>query len=249
MFRLISIIAAAAALTMAGPVSAAVTISFAGGNSATSGTSGNIASYTSGGVSVQASGWTINGLALETAYLGQYSNGLGVTNTSEGTGTLASANSIDNTNGYDFALLVFNQPVSLLSAVLTPYQAGADNDATIAYANLAGAFTSPAPTAVGLNSPIWSGLISTAFSVSGNNNSPFSTAISPGTAYGNVWFVSADILGLDQTADGFRLSSVTVNTPAVPEPSSWMMALLGFGAIGSALRRNRNAKGSLAQIA
>jgi hypothetical protein len=34
-------------------------------------------------VSVQASGWTLNGSSLETSWLGRYSNGLGVTSDSE----------------------------------------------------------------------------------------------------------------------------------------------------------------------
>jgi hypothetical protein len=252
MFRQISIIVGIAALVVAAPASASVTIDFGGGNSPTVGATGNIAAYSNGPLAVQASAWMFNGYSVETAFLGQYSNGLGVTNSGEGAGTLPSSNAIDNTNGYDFVLLVFNQPVSLLSAVLTPYQLGVgqpDNDATIAYANFTGLFTSPTPTAVATSSPLWGALASTAYSVAGNNSSPFSTAINPGTTYGNTWLVSADILGLDRSPDGFRLSSITANTSAVPEPSTWMAMLLGFCGIGSVLRRTRGAAGKLAQIA
>lgn len=34
---------------------------------------------------------------------------------------------------------------------------------------------------------------------------------------------------------------------AVPEPGTWMMMLLGFGAVGSAMRRNRKANGGVLQ--
>ncbi len=33
--------------------------------------------------------------------------------------------------------------------------------------------------------------------------------------------------------------------PAVPEPATWAMMLIGFGAIGVAMRRSRKAKGAL----
>ena len=38
-------------------------------------------------------------------------------------------------------------------------------------------------------------------------------------------------------------------SPAVPEPATWAMMLLGFGGIGMALRRRRKASGRLVQIA
>lgn len=41
----------------------------------------------------------------------------------------------------------------------------------------------------------------------------------------------------------------SVNAPAVPEPSTWAMMLLGFGGIGVAMRRKRRATQSLAQMA
>ena len=47
---------------------------------------------------------------------------------------------------------------------------------------------------------------------------------------------------------GTRGFSNAVLIPAVPEPSTWAMMLLGFGAMGVALRRGRRT-GKLAQIA
>jgi|SRR5579884_1927906 len=69
-------------------------------------------------------------------------------------------------------------------------------------------------------------------------------------------FVTFFFSGLDQTlVGGFRLSStqnafeiddIAVN--AVPEPRTWAMMLLGFGAIGFAMRRRRSSK-ALTQLA
>jgi hypothetical protein len=37
--------------------------------------------------------------------------------------------------------------------------------------------------------------------------------------------------------------------PAVPEPATWAMMLMGFGATGVAMRRSRRRKGLLTQFA
>jgi hypothetical protein len=36
---------------------------------------------------------------------------------------------------------------------------------------------------------------------------------------------------------------VTASTPAIPEPATWGMMLLGFGAIGAAMRRKKATAG------
>jgi hypothetical protein len=41
----------------------------------------------------------------------------------------------------------------------------------------------------------------------------------------------------------------TGNPPAVPEPATWAMMLMGFGAAGTAMRRSRRGKGQIAQLA
>jgi hypothetical protein len=41
----------------------------------------------------------------------------------------------------------------------------------------------------------------------------------------------------------------TGSPPGVPEPATWAMMLLGFGAAGTALRRSRRRTTALAQIA
>lgn len=41
----------------------------------------------------------------------------------------------------------------------------------------------------------------------------------------------------------------TTGTPAVPEPATWAMMLVGFGGIGMTMRRGRKSSGKLLQIA
>lgn len=43
--------------------------------------------------------------------------------------------------------------------------------------------------------------------------------------------------------------SITIASAAVPEPGAWAMMLLGFGAVGFAMRRSRRRRADLLQIA
>jgi len=245
-FRLI---AAAAALlaAVASPAAASVTITTTG-SSGTDGTDGNIRTFSSGGITVQASAFSYQGSTLERGFLGAYSTGLGVTNNDEGNGGSSNSHTADNVGQNDFILLIFNQAVNLTSAVLTPYDVGTgngDNDAWVSYANLAGAFTNT-PTPVALNSPLWAALMGNDWTVTGNNNSPFSTNLGSGSNFANVWLIGAANPNPDRYDDGFKLKSITVNT-AVPEPGTWAMMLFGFGAVGYSLRRRKPL--TIAQIA
>ena len=51
---------------------------------------------------------------------------------------------------------------------------------------------------------------------------------------------TADVRGRSPTAPLFTLNFTgNMNAPALPEPGTWMMMLVGFGAIGSAMRRQK----------
>ena len=60
----------------------------------------------------------------------------------------------------------------------------------------------------------------------------------------------ADFITLDNTG-GFSNAVLytTGGTPPVPEPATWAMMLLGFGAAGTAMRRNRRRTAHIAQLA
>lgn len=51
------------------------------------------------------------------------------------------------------------------------------------------------------------------------------------------------------TAQGSQITSFSASATAVPEPGTWAMMLLGFGALGYSLRRRRRSTGMLAQLA
>ena len=54
-----------------------------------------------------------------------------------------------------------------------------------------------------------------------------------------------NILGTPGTQNGALSGSVSfASTPAVPEPGTWAMMLLGFGGIGFAMRRRRRQQGA-----
>ena len=242
-------VAAALAVAAASPAAASVTINLTGG-SGTDGTDGNIRAFSSGGINVQASGFSYDGSTLERAWLGAFSGGLGVTNNNEGNGTSNNNHTTDNIGQQDFILLIFSEAVNIASATLTPYNISGDpddNDARVSYANWAGLFTN-SPTAVPLNSGVWAALNAVDWNVQGNMTSPYSTSLGSTGLYGNVWLIGASSPNLDYNDDGFKLKSITVNT-AVPEPGTWAMMLLGFGAAGYSMRRSRRAQPRLAQLA
>jgi hypothetical protein len=47
--------------------------------------------------------------------------------------------------------------------------------------------------------------------------------------------------GIDQVYPGTGVGGVTVNVPSVPEPATWAVMLVGFGAIGASMRSRRKA--------
>jgi hypothetical protein len=58
-----------------------------------------------------------------------------------------------------------------------------------------------------------------------------------GTAQSVIFSGSADYIGFDN----ITLGSDTPGSGAVPEPATWIMMILGFGAIGWSMRHRRSA--------
>ncbi|MBA3896974.1 MAG: hypothetical protein H0X36_07530 [Sphingomonadaceae bacterium] len=227
----------AALLAGAAPAHAA-TIIFTGGSSATSGTAGNIRTFSGGGISVQASAFSYNSATLGTGWLGDYSSGLGVTDGSEGNGGSNNSHTIDNVGQYNLVLLVFDRAVKISSAVLTPFQiaapAAADNDAWVSYGTLAGAFTST-PTPVAPGSGVWATLNTNGTNNAGNLGAGNLTTFSTAGHFANVWVIGAARPGFgafDANADGFKLGAITV--AAIPEPATWALTIAGFAVVGAA---------------
>lgn len=65
-------------------------------------------------------------------------------------------------------------------------------------------------------------------------------SIAQGQRFGFRW-VDVDVTGNDHglAVDNFRLSATLAQAGAVPEPSTWALLILGFGAVGASLRRRR----------
>ena len=109
------------------PVCIPATFTFSG-SSATSGTAGNIRTFSASGTSVNVSAFSRKNAdgVWNTAFLGNYAPGLGVTDGSEGTGA-DSSHKVDNNGSRDnYVLFEFSQPVYVDKAYLT-YIAG-DSD-------------------------------------------------------------------------------------------------------------------------
>lgn len=104
------------------------------------------------------------------------------------------------------------------------------------------------------------------------NNNPFNGIVFTSTAFGDVASVTiggtSNLVGFDNSrvsivGDELRLNfagltyntdtvvalDFTGNSGGVPEPGTWVMMLLGFGATGYALRSKRRRRSGLAQVA
>ncbi|MBP3960447.1 hypothetical protein J8F10_34910 [Gemmata sp. G18] len=110
------------------------------GNSSVSGTAGNVRSFTSSGVSVNASAFSRDKTtgAWSTAYLGSYGGGLGVTDTSESGSS--NSHTVDNSGRDNYVLFEFSENVVIDSAFLG-YVVG-DSDLTVWIGTKTGAFNS-----------------------------------------------------------------------------------------------------------
>lgn len=207
----------------------------------------NTVKFTDSGHTVTITGYQLSQgspPSVNTAHVGVYSPGIGVTGNGD-FGGLFNYHQIDNVNGYtDFVLLTFDSAVTLdtigIKSFVTgfgPYTAY-DNDLSFQ------ALTSPF-NASNINNTGWT-------TIYGNGSQ---TSVSTGSsAVSNQWLVGAAvdsplILALakgnkptvdDKDNDGFKISSLTVRS-AVPEPATWGMMLIGFGAVGASMRRRRPA--------
>lgn len=219
----------------------------------TDGTDGNVRTFTvAGQFTVNASAWTLSTTGSTTnlykSFLGLYTPGqpgydagLGVTNRFE-SGT-SPTHTIDNSSDgthldKDFVLLQFDRKVNLTQAWLDAY---GDTDLSIGYANPVGPLG-------------WDGTSYTAstfapftfYDQTNTGNADGWYNIAPnGGVMASTWIVAAlaptnSNTAVDRYADLFKLTAIKVNTaPAVPEPATWAMMIVGFGAIGGLVRRDK----------
>ena len=205
-------------------------------NSNTLGSLGNARTTTStdNSVSVRATAWNTDFNTVLASYLGAYAAGYGAKD------SIADQHFIDSFGATNFVVLQFSRSVVLNSATFNTFfipGAGtpADSDATIA----AGYAPNGSWTGNLFSSGASAGSVASNFYntfgsyVSSNSGAP--RAINAGGLNGNVWLIAAG--GIDRNFDGFKLSQITAT--AVPEPATWALMILGFGAVGFAMRSRR----------
>jgi hypothetical protein len=196
-----------------------------------------------GGVKVRISAWSLSGTSgsgtIAKSTLAQFSSGLGAV--SSGDSSSSNTHAIDNQTTRDFLLFQFDQSVRLQTAKLTPFAVGGstlDTDFTVGRGNTATPWTTQmnltGTTSAGLSTLLTGGLA--------HYNGPGATTVAslnPSGGYGNVWIIGAKFTNTG-TFDSFKLSQLKVTTGLpVPESSTWMMMIVGFGAVGATMRRKK----------
>lgn len=147
-----------------------------------------------------------------------------------GTGQYA----IDGTNYYAVSsanfTITFGSDIAAFGFYATDLEDLKNINVTVNYAaggsssyNLETLFGAPAGTFLASGSVHFLGFIDTA--------NPFSSIAFDGAG------TAGDILAFDRMTIGDRAQ--VVNPPGVPEPSTWAMLILGFGAVGATMRRRR----------
>lgn len=235
---------ALAALAAVSPANAAQVVFNMTGNTATSGTDGNALTYNIGGVRVRVTAWSLTapnaGGTVYDSYLGAYSTGLGATSGDENGGS--NTHTVDNQNRFDFLLFQFDQAVDMVSATFTTYAVGGtvkDSDFTYGFGNTNVAWNSQ-PNLNNQGFGTLSSLLGGGFTTVTGDSAGGTKTIDPLARTGNVWLIGAAFANADSKIDAFKISNVTVNTTAVPEPATWAMMIAGFGLVGGTMRRRRS---------
>ena len=173
------------------------------GNSATSGTAGNIRTYTVSGVTVNVSGFSrldSNG-AWSTAWLGVYAHGLGVTNSNEGNGD-NNRHMVDSVDlGRDYVLFEFSSPIVVDQAYLDYVLGDSDMSAWI------GTKTNPIANHNTLSDAFLTSLGTREDNDTSTNGAARWANINAANKVGNVLVISAS--ASDTTPDdGFKLRAI-----------------------------------------
>lgn len=194
-------------ITIAPPVCVPTTFTF-NGNTALSGTVGNIRTFTVGGISVKASAFSRvkgSGGAWAAAYLGAYSGGLGVTDTSEsGSGN---THTTDNIGRDNYVLFEFSQPVVINRAYLG-YVVN-DSDLTAWVGNATNPYVNhitPTDAIVGA--------MTAEEDLTDNGNSRWAS-LNAGGLSGNVLIIAAR-LNESSPNDEFKIAALEICQPAAP---------------------------------
>lgn len=239
MRKISTAIAALATLTLAAPASAGEILlngwSWDAGN--------DDRYYSDGTVNVRVSAWSIDGNGIiQDSDLDRYSYGIGIDNDG------SDQHTIDNSGWRDFLLFQFDQSVVLDEAYFNNdiWHGFSDTDATIGYGDSPYAWNSALPIN-GLPFVSTPDLYSSNTSDYGDSE----RGINPDGYQGDFWLIGASFNNPDlnytwrdgwEGFDSFKLKKISYDLappPGVPEPSTWLMLILGFGLVGGVMRRDK----------
>ena len=177
------------------------------GNMATDGTDGNILCFSNNGVSVNASAFSRDKStgAWSTAYLGAYGGGLGVTDSSEGTGS-SNTHTVDNVGRDNYVLFEFSQAV-VVDKTYLGYVVG-DSDMKVWIGTVNGAFDSH----ITLSDAVLSSMGFTEVNLTDLTSARWADLNAAGYV-GNVLIVAADTTDTSPE-DYFKIQNLVVSTPS-----------------------------------
>jgi protocatechuate 3,4-dioxygenase beta subunit len=201
------------------------------GSSATYGTAGNIRTYSVDGVNIRASAFSRSSSGYwSSAYLGVYSGGLGVTDSSEGTGG-SNKHVVDNIDRNNYILFEFSEPVIVDSAYLG-YVVN-DSDLTV----WVGTADNPYNNHLTLTDSLLASF-GTAQSSDTTSSSPRWASFNGSRVVGNVLVIAASIS--DSTPDdGFKIQKLGICAPSVdPCPAPYGTSDIGAVAKTGSLSYN-----------
>ena len=166
------------------------------GDSSTTGAAGNIRNFSVNGVNLHVSAFSeIKGGAFQSAYLGLYSHGFGVTDASESGAN--PTHTVDNSGRNNYVLFEFSQTVAIDKAYLD-YIVG-DSDISVWIGNVANVYNSH----MNLSAATLAGLGFTEVNLGGNASRW--ADINAGGLFGNVLVIAAKTTESD---DAFKLSKI-----------------------------------------
>jgi hypothetical protein len=193
---------------------------------------GDAFTETLGGVTLTATAWSTTGGTFSTAELFKSGSspdyiGLGVCDSTEGThtngisGCTNTEGYVDNSGPTDFILFVFNTPLDPSQITLnTAIHEGTDTQ--FWYSNLTSL-----------------GGVTTLSSLGAPNGTSSSTTINLNGVQSVTSVIFAASSARNQDNDGVKVTSLSVNSAAVPEPASFGMAGLALVGLGLLRRRVR----------